>query len=186
LAGITGGGAAASTPCEGTVEAKANPRMIEKKSAPVAPSVVRFIKEVQKQSGLQIKVDNYGGHEAGNPPFTSDIEVEKLGKYSFDVHLQGLPGFQKLTAEGFYERGPLVDFFLAVDRAAQSTEIEWVALYKDFEVAQRVNKELGARYIGFAGGRKEGSIHHGPDPYLLHVHFNIMPTEPPKPRTVGP
>jgi hypothetical protein len=27
-----------------------------------------------------------------------------------------------------------------------------------------------------AGPGKEGRIHHGPAPYILHVHFNIMPT----------
>jgi hypothetical protein len=76
--------------------------------------------------------------------------------------------------------------FKAADRAAQNTGIEWVALYNDFEVARTVNETLKERHIGFAGGSKDGSIHHGPAPYLLHIHFNIMPAGDLVPRTFGP
>ena len=67
-----------------------------------------------------------------------------------------------------------------MEQAADATGIEWVALYNDFEVAKTVNEKLGKMRIGFSGGRsagpgQEGSIHHGPAPYLLHIHFNIMP-----------
>jgi hypothetical protein len=162
---------------EGTVEASAHRDTMVKTSTPVAPSVVKFMKAVQKESGLKAMADNYLGHEQGSPYLGN---TEGVGKYSFDVDLEGLI---KVNAEGFYEREPLVKFFLAVDRAATATEITWIALYNDFEVAKTVNEKLGKRRIGFSGGGSprppkadtEGSIHHGPKPYKLHVHFNIMP-----------
>lgn len=74
----------------------------------------------------------------------------------------------------------MIKFFFDVDRAASSAGIVWIALYNNFDVAKAVNEKLGKRRVGFsdggsAGPGKEGSIHHGPAPYLLHVHFNIMP-----------
>jgi hypothetical protein len=158
---------------EGTVEAAAHPDEVAKKSKPVAPSVVKFMKAVQKESGLKALADNYPDHEKHSPYLGN---IEGIGKYSFDVDLGALI---KVNAEGFYEREPLIKFFLAVDLAASATGIGWIALYNDFEVAKTVNERLGKRRIGFSGmGNTRddpGSIHHGPAPYLLHVHFNIMP-----------
>ena len=161
---------------EGTVEASAHPATIAKGSTPVAPSVVEFMKAVQKESSLKEQASNYAEHEKHSPYLGN---IEGVGKYSFDVHLDGLIG---VNAEGFYEREPLVKFFLAVDRAATATRIAWIALYNDFEVAKTVNEKLGKRRIGFSGGGsagpgREGSIHHGPSPYILHIHFNIMPID---------
>lgn len=161
---------------EGTVEASAHPGTVAKGSTPVAPSVVEFMKGVQKESGLKAQASNYAEHEKHSPYLGN---VEGVGKYSFDVHLDGLIG---VNAEGFYEREPLIKFFLAVERAATATRIAWIALYNDFEVAKTVNEKLGKRRIGFSGGGsagpgREGSIHHGPAPYLLHIHFNIMPID---------
>jgi hypothetical protein len=55
----------------------------------------------------------------------------------------------------------------------------WVAFYNDFEVAKTVNEKLGGLHAGFSGGGhppfQKGSFHHGPEPYILHIHFNIMP-----------
>lgn len=155
---------------EGTVPASANPGTLTSDSTPVAPSVVTFMKAVQRQSGIKAMAGNYGDHEKHSPYLGN---IEGIGKYSFDVHLPF-----KVNAEGFYEREPLIQFFLAVDRASKATGIAWIAFYNDFEVARTVNEALGQRRIGFSGmgDTKEdpGSIHHGPDPYLLHVHFNIM------------
>ncbi len=157
---------------EGTVTAAAHPDTVAQDSTPVAPSVVTFMKAVQKESGLKAQASNYGDHEK-HSPYLGDIEG--VGKYSFDVHL----GAIKVNAEGFYEREPLIKFFMAVDRAATATGIAWIALYNDFEVAKTVNESLGKRRIGFSGmgSTKDnpGSIHHGPEPYILHLHFNIMP-----------
>jgi hypothetical protein len=160
---------------EPEVEASAAPDQINKGSKPVAESVVTFMKAVQKESGLKKALaDNYTDHEKHSPYLGN---IENVGKYSFDVDLGGLI---KVNAEGFYEREPLIKFFLAVDRAATATGIAWIALYNDFEVIKTVNERLGKHRLGFAGGYsagpgQEGSIHHGPAPYILHIHFNIMP-----------
>jgi len=160
---------------EPEVEASAAPKQINKGSKPVAESVVTFMKAVQQESGLKALADNYTDHEKHSPYLGN---IENVGKYSFDVDLGGLI---KVNAEGFYEREPLINFFLAVDRAASATGIAWIALYNDFEVIKTVNERLHKHRLGFAGGYsagpgQEGSIHHGPAPYILHVHFNIMPT----------
>ena len=180
---------------EGTVTASAHPDTMvytpgkpDQTSAPVAPSVVRFMKAVQKETGKKAKADNYAQHEEYNPPYKVTTEVGNIGKYSFDVDLQGLV---KINAEGFYDREQLFQFFLGVDRAAKATQIEWVAFYNDFAVAKQVNEELKEEHIHFSGGGsagtgKEGSIHHGPAPYILHVHVNIMPTGDLEPRVFVP
>lgn len=31
--------------------------------------------------------------------------------------------------------------------------------------------------VGFSGGGNHGQFHHGPAPFILHVHFNIMPLD---------
>lgn len=159
---------------EGTVEAEENKSTMAKDSTPVAPSVIKFWQKVQKESGFtNAKVGNYANHEKHSPYLGN---IDNIGKYSFDVHLTNL----KVNAEGFYEREPLIQFFLAVDRAAAATDTAWIALYNDFEVAKAVNEKLKKRRIGFSGmgSTKDdpGSIHHGPAPYLLHIHFNVMPT----------
>jgi hypothetical protein len=160
---------------ESEVTATDAPGQVNKGSKPVTESVAQFMKAVQKESGLKAVADNYTDHEKHSPYLGN---IEGVGKYSFDVDLGGLI---KTNAEGFYEREPLVKFFLAVARAGDATKIAWVALYNDFEVAKTVNEKLGKHRIGFSGGGsagpgQEGSIHHGPAPYILHVHFNIMPT----------
>jgi hypothetical protein len=158
---------------EGTVPASAHPDTVA--GEPVAPSVVVFMKAVQRESGLKALASNYPGHERSNPWVGN---IEGIGKYSFDVHLDWLI---KKNAEGFYEREPIIKFFLAVDRASKATKIAWAAIYNDFEVAKKVNETLGSRRIYFSGGRDgpggPGSIHHGPEPYLLHIHFNVMPND---------
>jgi hypothetical protein len=160
---------------EGTVEASSDTTLVEKSSKPIAPAVLKFMKAVQERSHLKAKADNYTDHEAFNPSFGSK---DDFGKYSFDVDLGGLI---KLNADGFYERDSIINFFLAVNQAAKETRTAWLAIYNDFEVQKTVNERLKVRRIGFAGGAPgpggEGSIHHGPSPYLLHIHFNIMPIE---------
>lgn len=148
------------------------PKVLAEKSTPVAESVITFWKAVQDESGLKTTmIGNYDNHEKHSPYLGN---MQEIGKYSFDVHLPF-----KINAEGFYEREPLIQFFLAVERASKAKDIAWIALYNDFEVAKRVNESLNKRRIGFSGmgSTKDdpGSIHHGPSPYLLHIHFNIMP-----------
>lgn len=160
---------------EGTVELTDHKdTLVQGRDArPVSPSVVVFMKEVQKQTGTKVLAGNYDRHERYSPSVGS---IEEVGKYSFDVD----PGaWIKANAEGFYEHAALVKFFLAVDRAASVTQIAWMAFYNDFAVAKEVNETLGKQRIHFSGAHGgpggEGSIHHGPAPYILHIHFNIMP-----------
>jgi hypothetical protein len=158
---------------EGTVKASDHPDVLEASSTPVAPSVVQFMEAVQKESKIKAVAENYPAHEKANP-WVGD--PKGIGKYSFDVHLDG---FVKKNDQGFYDQAPVIDYFLAVERAA-ATEFEWDAFYNDFEVAKAVNEKLGKMRIGFSGGGgappfSQGSFHHGPAPYVLHIHFNIMP-----------
>jgi hypothetical protein len=151
------------------VEASAHKDTLESDSTPVAPSVVVFMKAVQKESGLKAMAFNYPGHQRPMPLFGKG---EKPGEYAFDV---SVPISQDAT--GFYDREALVKFLVAVERAAVATKVDWIALYNDVEVAIRVNKTVTKRRIQFSGGGGEGSFHHGPSPYILHLHFSIMPIE---------
>jgi hypothetical protein len=38
-------------------------------------------------------------------------------------------------------------------------------------------ESVGKGRIWFSGGGGEGTFHHGPVPYILHIHFNLMPTD---------
>jgi hypothetical protein len=145
------------------------PGQVAKQSRPVADSVVRFMEAVQTESKTQAKADNYLDHEKFSPHFDSS----SIGKYSFDVSLP----FNKDPDTGFYDRAKTIEFFKAVERAAEKTNIEWVAFYNDAEVVLAVNDSLGKGRIAFSGGGGRGTYHHGPDPYLLHVHINIMPVD---------
>jgi hypothetical protein len=130
---------------------------------------------VQKAWGKAVVAENYLDHEKSNAYVGNS---NGIGKYSFDVHLP-----VAAQSDGFYEHGATVAFFMAVEQAANAADIEWMALYNDASVANAVNKSVGVRRIYFSGGggpsnappEKEGSFHHGPAPYILHIHFNIMP-----------
>lgn len=160
---------------EGTVKLTDHPdTLVQGKDArPTSPSVVVFMKEMQKQTGTKVLAGNYDKHERYSPHVGN---AEEVGKYSFDVD----PGaWIKMNSEGFYDREKLAKFFLAVERAASVTQMSWMAFYNDFAVAKEVNETIGKQRIRFSGAGggagMEGSIHHGPAPYILHIHFNIMP-----------
>jgi hypothetical protein len=160
---------------EPATSAAAHPGVIQKGSADVAESVVTFMEAVQKESKIKAEAENYDKHELGSDWLGGD--PAHVGHYSFDVHLDD---FMKKTADGFYDRNAVAEYFFAVDRAAKATGMEWVAYYNDFEVAKNVNEKLGGLHVGFSGGGghppfQKGSFHHGPQPYILHIHFNIMP-----------
>jgi hypothetical protein len=116
-------------------EASAHTGEVTKASTPVAPSVVEFMKAVQKESGLKVLAHHYPEHEKHG---LCPGNTEEVGKYSFDVDLGGLI---RLNAEGLYEG----------------------------------KRRIGLSGGGSAGPGREGSIHHAPAPYILHIHFNVMP-----------
>jgi len=162
---------------EGSLPASAFPALFAADDNPTfSPSTARFMAALQKTSGQHhLLAINYGGHELSNP-FVGD--PGSVGKYSFDLQ----PDIPK-DSNGFYEHAKVVEFFLAMERASQETGISWTAYYNDFAVAKEVNEQLGWRRIGFSGGGgpahaapdQAGSFHHGPFPYILHIHVNIMP-----------
>lgn len=154
---------------EGTVPASAFPALFEPGGPGFSPAVARFMAALQQASGLHVLAGNYADHEKGNP-YVGD--VESIGKYSFDLS-PDIP----LDGNGFYEHDAVVRFLLAMERASAATRIAWVALYNDRSVAREVNERIGRRRIGFSGGGGQGSFHHGPAPYILHIHVNIMPTD---------
>jgi hypothetical protein len=160
---------------EGTVEASAHPKEMVSTAKPLAPSVITFIQDVQNKTHKAVKADNYSGHEWGSRPLEDRPGV---GEYSFDVDLGGIV---KVEQDGFYNPDEMVAFFKGVAEAVDK-KFEWNAIYNDFRVIKQVNEFLGKARIGFSGGGglgpfAAGSIHHGPKPYILHVHFNIMPIE---------
>jgi hypothetical protein len=152
--------------------------VLEPGSPGSASTAVVLIRELQKQwHGRKVLAENYGGHEFGNPFFGPR---EWLGKFSFDVHLDEWVGRDSQT--GFYEHAGVVDFFKALEQASQETQIGWLAWYNDFSVAKEINEWVGQYRIGFSGGgsprnpspEQEGSFHHGPEPYVLHIHINVI------------
>ncbi len=79
-----------------------------------------------------------------------------------------------MDERGYYEPARALSFLLAADASAVATGVEWRALYTDFDVARQVNEKLGKRHVGF-------QWHHGPAPYVLHIHFDIKPKNLPEP-----
>jgi hypothetical protein len=162
---------------EGTVPASAHPDLVEqdRESPGYSPTAVRFLTAVRREYRPRVTAINYPGHEKSNM-YVGDIEG--IGKYSFDIDL-GAP----VNNDGFYDHDEAVRFFLALERASAATQIAWIAYYNDFEVAREVNERIGKFRVGFSGAGTpygarpgdEGSIHHGPAPYILHIHVNVMP-----------
>jgi len=156
------------------------PDVLESGSPGSALTVVRLMRELHRVWApgrtAHLRAENYGGHEFGNPRFGPD---EWLGKFSFDLHLDGIAA---VDSNGFYEHDATVAFFLALETAAKNLNIGWVAWYNDFSVAKEVNEAVGEFRIGFSGGggppnpppEKAGSYHHGPAPYILHIHINVI------------
>jgi hypothetical protein len=139
-----------------------------------APSVLRLIDELRRRYPRTLHAYNYEGHEKHSPYVGN---VNEVGKYAVDMEI-GVP-----VVDGFYDRAEAVAFFLTLDEAAKATDNAWVAFYNDFEVARQVNEKLRMRRVAFSGAGtprdpqpgQEGSIHHGPSPYILHIHVNVMP-----------
>jgi len=148
------------------------PNQLEKGAAPVTQSVVTFWKAVQAElsAGHQKDVaENYADHETHNPHFT-DLSI---GKYSFDVH----PSVPVVADTGFYDRAALLDYLGAIERASAKSGIEWVAFYNDMAVVRQFNDAVKKRRLVFSGGGGHGQFHHGPEPYILHLHINVMPKD---------
>jgi hypothetical protein len=154
---------------EKQVTAADAPGQMEKDATPVSASVVTFMKSVQAESGLNAVAGNYKGHEKWSPHVSDD----SIGKFSFDVS----PPVAVDPQTGFYNQAELLKFLEAVERAGTKTGIEWMAFYNDAAVVRQFNDSVKKGRIGFSGGGGGGTYHHGPQPYILHLHFNIMPND---------
>ena len=73
---------------------------------------------------------------------------------------------------GFYAVSDTVGVFLKLDKMAKNSQFGWKALYNDRKVAEVVNKKFGRRAVRFVA-------QHGPAPYVLHIHLDLMPLKPP-------
>jgi hypothetical protein len=117
----------------------------------VADSVVVFVTTLKALSSVDIGASTYRTHS--------------WGRYSVDL----FPSIPKNDA-GYYDQDAVVEVFRTIDAAARLTNVRWRALYTDFDVAKRVNAELTRKQVGF-------QWEHGPDPYVLHIHVDIMPLD---------
>jgi hypothetical protein len=145
------------------------PKQVEKGAVPVADSVVRFMKALQDESKDAAVAENYKDHELANPHVAAPV----IGHYSFDIH----PTIAENPDTGFYQHDPVVAYFMAMERAAKKTNVEWMAFYNDAAAVKAVNDTLGVGHVAFSGGGGHGQYHHGPAPFILHIHVNIMPKD---------
>ena len=155
---------------EKTVTSKEAPGQLQAGAQPVAASVVRFMQAIQQESGITAVAENYAHHAKDNPHFSD----RSIGEYSFDVHL---PDRLIDPGTGFYDPDAAIKYFEAVERASKKLDIEWMALYNDAKVIRKFNTAVGKGRIVFQGGGGGGTYHHGPEPFILHIHFNIMPKD---------
>jgi hypothetical protein len=145
------------------------PKQLEDDGAPVAQSVVRFMTALQKESKNPAVAGNYKGHELANP----HVAAATAGHYSFDIG----PTITVDPGTGFYKHAPVVAYFMAMERAPKKANVEWMAFYNDTAVVKEVNDALGVGHVAFSGGGRHGQFHHGPAPFILHIHVNIMPKD---------
>ena len=109
-------------------------------------------------AGLKFTAGSYAGHGGGK--FDDK-------NYSVDLNPRGVG--QK-DERGFYNVDGTVQFFLKLAEVAKKEGFEWKALYNDYKVAGVVNEKLGASRVRFVK-------QHGPAPYVLHIHLDLMVTK---------
>lgn len=86
-----------------------------------------------------------------------------MGAYSIDVQ----PWIER-DARGFYNPEKTKQLFAAINAAATAAHVKWKALYGDFEVGKAVNQRFRTRKVGF-------QWEHGPAPFVLHIHLDVVP-----------
>jgi hypothetical protein len=131
--------------------------------APVAPLVVAFVKKL-RQIYRDARADTYANHGGG----------AFAGRgFSIDLWLDNSPR----DARGFWRPEDAVALLRAVHQAAHAVGAEWRVLYNDYSVARIINRETGARRVGFvAGAFPNGGLNwHGPHPLILHFHLDLAP-----------
>jgi hypothetical protein len=165
---------------EPTVSAASRPDLFEQdaNSPGFAASMVKIMEAIQAQYRHRVIAINYGGHAEANPSFGGQANA---GLYSVDIDISA---WAPVNADGFYDHAGAVEFFMAVEAATRVGDFAWLAFYNDFAVAEEVNRRIGKFRVNFSGAggppnpppEKKNSYHHGPAPYILHIHMNFMPS----------
>ena len=132
---------------------------------PVAPLVVAFVRKLL-QLYPHVRADTYANHGVG---------AFRGRGFSIDLWLDVKP--TPRDARGFWRPDDAVALLRAVHQAARAVSAEWRALYNDYSVARVINRETGARRVGFVGGAFPGGglNWHGPHPLILHFHLDLAP-----------
>jgi hypothetical protein len=149
------------------VQLVSDPLVDGSNEAPVAPSTVRFARELAKRFA-SVSVSTYRGH--GSQGF-----VDR--GYSVDLFIPGRDD------RGFYRQSDAIALMRAVDGAAKAIGAEWRIIYNDFAVARAINREFGRRHVIFVGqarADKKGRVAlnwHGPAPLILHFHLDLAVRE---------
>jgi hypothetical protein len=116
----------------------------------IGDSVVRFIRELKEVAALDAYT--YQGHGGAG-----------WGRNVVDVE----PRIAR-DDRGYYDLAGLTRFGDRVEQVAQTERLRWMALYTDFDAAKSINERIGERRVHF-------QWEHGPHPYVLHVHFYVVP-----------
>ena len=154
------------TPPTGSVSLVSTDLVEDSKTAPVAPLVVSFMKELRQRYKSYMRAANYRGHGGG--------KFYNRG-FSLDLYIKGLDD------RGFYPKDEAIRFLQKLHEAATAVNAQWRIIYNDFSVADVVNRALGREHVIFVGttrktgGRVTGLNWHGPAPLILHFHLDLAP-----------
>ena len=154
------------TPPTGSVSLVSTGLVEDSKTAPVAPLVVSFMKELRQRYKSYMRAANYRGHGGG--------KFHNRG-FSLDLYVKGLDD------RGFYPKDEAIRFLQKLHEAATAVNAQWRIIYNDFSVADVVNRALGREHVIFVGttrktgGRITGLNWHGPAPLILHFHLDLAP-----------
>lgn len=154
------------TPPTGAVSLVSTDLVEDSKTAPVAPLVVSFMKELRQRYKSYMRAANYRGHGGG--------KFYNRG-FSLDLYIKGL------DERGFYPKDEAIRFLQKLHEAATAVNAQWRIIYNDFAVADVVNRALGREHVIFVGttrktgGRVTGLNWHGPAPLILHFHLDLAP-----------
>jgi hypothetical protein len=140
--------------------------------------MIKIMQAIQAEYHHPVVAINYGGHAEANPSFGGQANA---GLYSVDIDISA---WAPVNADGFYDHAGAVAFFMAVEAATRTGDFAWLAFYNDFAVAEEVNRRTGKFRVNYSGAggppnpppEKKNSYHHGPAPYILHIHMNFMPS----------
>src|SRR5262249_25698156 len=121
---------------------------------------------------IPFRANTYHNHDKQKKPFSPQ-------KYRLDLTLES----NVRDERGFYDPELAVKFLIGADAAAQKANVKWRVIYNDFQVAKAVKEQI-AQQQGPNGKQRPRENHvnfqlnHGPEPFKLHMHFDILPIAP--------